>query len=140
MAKLNSYLNFDGNAEEAFRFYQSIFGGELTIHKMADMPGAEHLAENEKHRVMHISLPIGEDVLMASDILPSMGHVLNVGNNNYISVFTSSREEAERLYAGLSEGGVIEMPLEDMFWGDYYSSFADKFHVKWMVNYPAQNP
>ncbi|MCD8538431.1 MAG: VOC family protein [Leadbetterella sp.] len=136
--KLNPYLNFDGNAEEAFRFYQTVFGGELFVQKMSEAPGTENLPEEEKGRAMHVALPIGDgQFLMASDCVPSMGHVLRMGNNNYISVAPGSREEAKRIFDALSEGGVIEMPLEDMFWGDYFGSFADKFGVYWMVNHSA---
>lgn len=135
--KLNPYLNFAGNAEEAFRFYQSIFGGELFIQRMSEVPGMENLPEKEKDYAMHVSIPIGDGQhLMASDCLDSRGHVLDVGNNNYISVTPDSREEAERLFNGLSAGGDVEMPLEDMFWGDYFGSFADKFGVRWMINFP----
>jgi PhnB protein len=138
--KLNPYLNFDGNAEEAFKFYQSVFGGELFIQKMGEAPGTENLPENEKNLAMHVSIPIGDgQFLMASDCLKSAGHELNVGNNNYISVTPDSREEADRIFNGLSVGGKIEMPLEDMFWGDYFGSFEDKFGVRWMINYSA-NP
>lgn len=137
--QINPYLNFDGNAEEAFRFYQSVFGGELFIQKMNQAPGAENLPENEKNRVMHVSLPLaGGQHLMGSDCLPSAGHVLHVGNNNYISISPESREEADRIFNGLSAGGKIEMPLADMFWGDYFGSFADKFGICWMVNYTPQ--
>ncbi len=137
--KLNPYLNFDGNAEEAFRFYQTVFGGELFIQKMSEAPGTENLPEEEKGRAMHVAIPIGDgQYLMASDCLPSAGHVLNQGNNNYISVAPDSREEAERLFNGLSAGGEIEMPLADMFWGDYFGSFKDKFGVYWMINYNNQ--
>lgn len=136
---LNPYLNFDGNAEEAFRFYHSIFGGELSIRKMTEAPGTENLPDNEKNRTLHASLPVGKgQFLMASDCLPSAGHVLNKGNNNYISVSPDSRQEADRLFNGLSAGGKIEMPLADMFWGDYFGSFVDKFGVYWMINYSNQ--
>ncbi|SEJ61244.1 PhnB protein [Dyadobacter koreensis] len=140
MPKINTYLNFDGKSEEAFNFYKSVFGGEfLLVNRMSDMPGAEQLSEDEKGRIMHISLPIGkDDVLMASDIVPSMGHSLNVGNHSYISVFTDSREEADRLFSGLSVDGTIEMAMEDTFWGDYFGSFQDKFGIGWMINYPQQ--
>lgn len=134
----NPYLNFDGNAEEAFRFYQSIFGGELFLQKMSEVPDME-IPDAEKNRVMHVALPIGENqFLMASDCLPSMGHVLKTGNNNYISLAVDSREEADRLFNGLSEAGEIEMPMCDMFWGDYFGSFIDKFGVCWMINYNTQ--
>ncbi|TLV03734.1 VOC family protein [Dyadobacter luticola] len=140
MPKLNTYLNFDGQAEEAFTFYKSVFGGEFRmINRMSDMPGVENLPENERNRIMHISLPIGNDVLMASDIVPSMGHVLNKGNYAYVSVFVESREEADRIFAGLSVGGDIEMPMEDAFWGDYFGSFKDKYGVGWMINLPNQH-
>ncbi|WP_073096079.1 VOC family protein [Cyclobacterium lianum] len=134
--KTNPYLNFDGQAEEAFRFYQSVFGGELTVMKMSEAPNVDKLPEEERNRIMHISLPIGKDtILMASDILPSMGHTLKKGNNLYISIHPESKEEADRLFAGLSDGGEIEMVLEKQFWGDYFGSFSDKFGVLWMVNY-----
>lgn len=135
--KVNPYLNFDGNAEEAFNFYKSVFGGEFTTNmKMNEMPEGGKLPEDEQSRTMHIGLPIGEDtILMASDTMPSMGHKLIKGNNNHISLHPESREEADRLFNGLSEDGEIEMPMEDQFWGDYYGSFTDKFGVKWMINY-----
>jgi PhnB protein len=133
--QLNPYLNFDGNAEEAFKFYQSVFGGEMFLQRMNQAPGTEGLSENEKNRVMHVAITVaGGQHLMASDIVPSMGHKLIVGNNNYISLTPDTREEADRLFNGLSAGGKVEMPMEDMFWGDYFGSFEDKFGVKWMIN------
>lgn len=137
MPKLNPYLNFDGKAEEAFTFYKSVFGGEFVggIHRMGGAPGTENLSEEEKQRVMHIALPIGNDLLMASDIMPSMNQQLTVGNNNYISVFPDSRQQADEYFKALSEGGKIEMPLEDQFWGDYFGCFSDKYGVYWMINY-----
>jgi PhnB protein len=137
MAKMNPYLNFDGTAEEAFNFYKSFFGGEFqAVHKMADMPHAEQLPENEKNRIMHLALPIDEHtVLMASDIMPSAGHKLDVGNNVYISLHPQSREEADRLFNGLSADGVVEMAMADMFWGAYFGSFKDKYGVLWMINF-----
>lgn len=137
MPKLNPYLNFDGKAEEAFKFYQSVFGGEFVggVMKMGNVPGMENLSEDDKNRVMHIALPIGKDLLMASDIVPSMGQSLNQGNGNYISIFPDSREEADRIFSGLSADGEVEMPMQDQFWGDYFGSFKDKFEVYWMVNF-----
>ncbi len=138
MPKINPYLNFDGKAEEAFTFYKSVFGGAFLgeVYKLGNAPGAENLTEEEKNRVMHIALPIGKsDILMASDIVPSAGHKLSVGNNNYVSIFPESREEADHLFNGLSAGGTIEMPMADQFWGDYFGSFQDKYGVYWMVNY-----
>ncbi|WP_461534356.1 VOC family protein [Sinomicrobium sp.] len=138
--KLNPYLNFDGNAEEAFRFYQSVFGGELFVQKMSDVQGIGDLPEHEKDYAMHVSLPVGDgQLLMASDCLDSRGQKLTKGNNNYISIAPDSREEADRIFNGLSAGGQIEMPMEDMFWGDYFGSFTDKFGVRWMINFNPKN-
>lgn len=138
MAKLNPYLNFDGKTEEAFNFYKSVFGGEFKggISRLKDIPGME-VPEEAKELVIHIALPIGDDLLMASDIMP--GQTFVQGNNNYISVFPDSREEADRLFVGLSEGGEVEMPMADQFWGDYYGSLKDQFGVCWMINYHTQN-
>lgn len=137
MAKLNPYLNFDGKTEEAFNFYKSVFGGEFMgeVSRLKDVPGMQ-IPEEAKERVIHVALPIGNDVLMGSDIMP--GQPFTVGNNNYISVFPDSREEADRLFAALSEGGEVEMPMEDEFWGDYYGSLKDKYGVCWMINYHTQ--
>lgn len=138
--KVNVYLNFDGNAEQAFNFYKSVFGGEFTFKmKMGDAPDSEKLAKDELDRIMHISLPLGGDtVLMASDIVPSAGHVLKQGNTNYISIHPDSRQEADRLFEGLSKGGSVEMPMADQFWGDYFGSFVDKFGIYWMINHNDQ--
>ena len=137
MPKLNPYLNFDGTAEEAFKFYQSVFGGEFVggVMKMGNAPGTENLKKKEKNRVMHIALPIGKDLLMASDTMPSIGQTLTQGNGNYISIFPESREEADRIFNALSAGGEVEAPMEDQFWGDYFGSFKDKFGVYWMINF-----
>jgi len=137
MAKMNPYLNFNGKAEEAFNFYKSVFGGEFSaVHRMGEMPGGENIAENEKNNIMHISLPINEHTtLMASDIMPSYGHVLAEGNNVQISLHPESREETEYLFNGLSAEGKVEMPLEDTFWGAYFGSFKDKYGIYWMVNF-----
>lgn len=140
MKTINPYLNFDGKAEEAMNFYKSIFGGEFStsmrFSEMPPMPGAPPLPESEKNRMMHISLPLGNGItLMASDIMPSMGHKLTVGNNCYISFEAESKEEADRVFKGLSAGGKVEMPIADMFWGSYWGSFADKYGTLWMVNY-----
>lgn len=139
MAKMNPYLNFDGTAEAAFNFYKSVFSTEFLggIHRMGDAPGCGDLPAEEKNRVMHVSLPINDsgDILMASDIIPSMGHKLNVGNNVYVSLHPVSKEEADKLFNALSAGGEVEMPMADMFWGDYFGSFTDKFGIKWMINY-----
>lgn len=138
MAKLNPYLNFDGTCEEAFRFYKVVFGGEFLgdVHKMKDIPGME-IPEEAKNRIMHVALPVGNDLLMGSDVFPGQPFVQ--GNNNYISLFPESREEADRLFGALSEGGEVEMPMADQFWGDYFGSLKDKFGVYWMINYNSAN-
>lgn len=134
--QFNPYLNFDGKAEEAFRFYQSVFGGDLFLKRMNETPENKNLPEEEKNCVLHISLPLSNgQTLMASDRISSMGHRLKMDNNNYISIAPGSRDEAKRLFRELSKGGEIEMPLEDMFWGDYFGSFEDRFGVHWMINY-----
>ena len=138
MTKLNTYLNFAGNAEEAFKFYKSVFGGEFTsVVRFKDMPmEGVSIPKKDENKILHIALPVGkEDVLMASDTLESLGHKLNSGNNVYISIHPDSKAEADRLFKALSAGGTVEMPIANQPWGDYYGSFKDKFGVLWMVNY-----
>ena len=137
MPKLNPYLNFDGNSEEAFDFYKSVFGGEFAAKmRFKDTRQGADLSDQDKEKMMHIALPVGKDtVLMASDVLESLGHKLEVGNNFYISMNTDSREEADQLFNGLSEGGKIEMAMTDTFWGDYFGMLKDKFGTQWMVSY-----
>ena len=137
MTKLNTYLNFAGNAEEAFNFYKSVFGGEfMAVVRFKDMPmEGVTIPKEDENKIMHIGLPIGNDVLMASDTLESLGQKLTQGNNVYLSVHPESKEEADRIFNALSAGGTIEMPIADQPWGDYYGSFKDKFGVQWMVNY-----
>jgi PhnB protein len=132
---MNPYLNFDGDAEEAFNFYRSVLGGEFaTVMRFGDNPECGEISDDEKQLIMHIALPIdGGGMLMASDTLESFGQKLNVGNNLYISLSPETKEEADRIFAGLSDGGKIEMAMSDMFWG-YFGCFADKFGVQWMLN------
>ncbi|MEW6603083.1 MAG: VOC family protein [Thermoproteota archaeon] len=138
MTKINPYLNFAGNTEEAFNFYKSVFGGEFTSvirFKDMQMEGAV-IPKEDYNKIIHISLPIGkENVLMATDALESLGHKLTQGNNFYISVHPESKEEADRIFNALSAGGKIETPIAEQPWGDYYGSLEDKFGVHWMVNY-----
>ena len=139
MATINSYLTFDGNCEEAFNFYKSVFGGEFPmVGRFGDMPPAEGmppLPEDAKNRIMHITLPISEEtILMGSDTMPGV-HEHKIGNNISLSINTNSREEAERVFHGLSEGGNVTMPLSDTFWGAYFGMWTDKFGINWMVNY-----
>jgi len=138
MTKLNIYLNFAGNTEEAFNFYKSVFGGEFTsVVRFKDMPmEGVNIPKKDQNKIMHIGLPIAkDDLLMASDSLESLGQKLTQGNNVYISVHPESKGEADRIFKALSAGGTIEMPIADQPWGDYYGSFRDKFGVLWMVNY-----
>ncbi|TSC75304.1 MAG: PhnB protein [Parcubacteria group bacterium Gr01-1014_30] len=135
--KLNTYLNFAGNTEEAFNFYKSVFGGDLTpIVRFRDVPTeGVNIPKEDENKIMHVGLPIGGQMLMGTDALESLGQKLVLGNNSYISIHPDSKEEADRIFSALSEGGTIEMPIADQVWGDYYGSFKDKFGVQWMVNY-----
>jgi PhnB protein len=138
MLAVNPYLNFAGNTEEAFGFYKSVFGGEFTnIVRFKDMPmEGVNIPKADESKIMHIGLPIGKDqFLMATDALDSLGQKLVQGNNFYISLAPESKEEADRLFAALAVGGVVEMPIADAPWGDYFGSLKDKFGVQWMVNY-----
>jgi PhnB protein len=138
MAKLNAYLNFPGNAEEAFKFYKSVFGGEFrAVMRFKDMPIPGMPSDKkDENKIMHIALPIGkDDVLMASDALESHGQKVIVGNNVSISIFPDSKEEADRLFKALSAGGTIQMPLANQAWGDYYGGLKDKFEIQWMIDY-----
>jgi PhnB protein len=145
MARVNTYLNFPRNTEEAFNFYKSVFGGDfggMGIAHFGDIPAQEGmppLAENDKNLVMHIELPItGGHVLMGTDAPESMGFRVNFGNNVHISLEPDTRAETKRLFDALSADGKITMDLQDMFWGAYYGSVTDKYGVQWMVNCPAK--
>lgn len=137
MLTINPYLNFKGNTEEAFKFYKSVFGGEFAaLMQFKDAPEADKMPAGDRGKIMHVSLPIGKgNVLMATDALESMGQTLTVGNNFYISIHPDNKEEATRLFNGLSAGGKVTMPLGDTFWGAYFGMFTDKFGIQWMVNY-----
>ncbi len=137
MARFNPYLNFNGNAEEAFNFYKSVFGGEFAmLMRFRDVPGNEKMPAEVLDKIMHIALPIGNgNMLMASDTLESLGQNLVVGNNHYFMLGVDSKEEADTLFAKLSINGTVEMPLQDTFWGDYYGSFTDQFGIQWMIDY-----
>ena len=144
MAKaVNTYLIFNGNCEEAFQFYKSVFGGEFQyIGKYKDAPeeeGGEALSEEDSNRIMHVSLPIGSSVLMGSDSHPKFGDV-GFGDNFSISINTESTDEADRIFNGLSAGGKVEMPMNNTFWGSYFGMFKDKFGVNWMVSFDKNIP
>ena len=137
MATLNPYLNFPGNAEEAFNFYQSVFGGEFAaVQRFKDTPEADKASPEDANKIMHISLPIGKgNILMATDAIESMGHKLTTGNNFHLSIAADSEEEADKVFNGLSAGGQVTVPLQKMFWNAYFGMFNDKFGVQWMVNH-----
>lgn len=140
MAKVSTYLNFNRTTEAAFTFYKQVFGTEFIgeIGRMGDVPlqeGAKPSAEEDKNLVMHVALPIlGGHVLMGTDVSESMSFTLNPGNNVYINLEPDTRAETERLFKQLSEGGTIEMSLQEMFMGDYFGSCIDKFGTAWMFN------
>lgn len=135
MATVNTYLNFNGNTEEVFNFYKSVFGEEFTtLQRLKDTPDADKLSAGDKEKIMHVSLPIGGNVLMGTDVLESMPQV-TFGTNYSISISPESEEEAHKLFKGLSARGKVSMPLEKMFWGALFGMFTDKFGVQWMVNY-----
>ncbi|SDM11646.1 PhnB protein [Daejeonella rubra] len=140
MALINPYINFNGNAEEAFNFYKSVFGGEFAIiSRFKDLAGPEFpVSENEANKIMHIALPIGKNILMANDVPESMGRVNENENRSKISISTESKEEADKLFHGLSEGGKIEMPMADSPWGSYFGMFRDKFGIEWMIDFDAK--
>ena len=138
MAQINPYIHFNGNAEEAFTFYKSVFGGEFAmITRFKNMSIPEHpISENEANKIMHIALPIGKcSVLMGSDTPEFMGKHNENENRSKILISAESREKADQLFNGLSAGGKIEMPIADSPWGSYFGMFRDKFGIEWMVDF-----
>lgn len=137
MAQINPHINFNGNAEEAFTFYKSVFGGEFTkIVRFKDLSGPEFpVSENEAHKIMHIALPVGKNMLMANDVPESMGRTNENENRSKISISAESKEEANKLFHGLSAGGQIEVPIEESPWGSYFGMFRDKYGIEWMVDF-----
>jgi len=137
MATINPYLTFEGNCEEAFNFYRTVFGGEFTyLGRFHEMPDEFDIPEGQEDYVMHVSLPIGDEtVLMGSDTSEAFGDPVKKGNNFSISVNTDSREEADRFFNGLSENGGIIMPMNETFWGSYFGMLTDKFGIQWMVSF-----
>jgi len=139
MPTINPYLNFAGNTEEAFNFYKSVLGGAFTsLQRFKDTPEAGRVPDSEKDKIMHVSLPVGKNnMLMATDALASMGQKLTMGNNFSLSIEADSREEADRLFTGLSQGGKSVMAMADTFWGAYFGMVTDRFGIQWMVAYTA---
>lgn len=137
MATINPYINFNGNAEEAFTFYKSVFGGEFgSIVRFKDLASDEFpVPENEAEKIMRITLPIGNNVLIANDVPASLGPVSENENRSKIAVFAKSREEADTIFNGLTEGGAVEMPMDVSPWGTYFGMFRDKYGIEWTVEF-----
>jgi PhnB protein len=137
MTTINPYVNFRGNAEDAFNFYKSVFGGEFAmVQRFKDSPEAGRVKPQDQDKMMHIALPIGKDnVLMATDALDYMGHSYKEGNNFAISVSSDSQNEAEKIFNGLSSGGKVSVPFSKAFWGSYFGMLTDKFGMQWMVSH-----
>jgi PhnB protein len=140
MSRVSTYLNFARNTEEAFNFYKTVFGTEFEgeVNRFSQVPtqeGQPPMSDEDKNLVMHVALPIlGGHMLMGTDAPESMGFTVTPGNNVYINLEPDSRTETEKLFNTLAEGGKIEMPLQEMFWGDYYGACTDAYGVQWMVN------
>jgi PhnB protein len=139
MARVSSYLNFQGQAEEAFAFYAKVFGTQVTmLSRYSDMPaaGPQEIPAGERDLIMHAELPIlAGHVLMATDMLSSMGQATRIGNNTTLCLEADSREDADRLYGGLSEGGSEASPMADMPWGAYWGVTLDRYGIRWMINH-----
>ena len=139
MAQINPHINFNGNAEEAFNFYKSVFGGAFTkIIRFKDLSIPGHpISESEANKIMHIALPIGNTSLMANDVPDFLGRVNENENRSKIFVSAESKEEADKIFNGLSAGGTVEMPIDDSPWGSYFAMFRDKYGIEWMVEFDA---
>lgn len=139
MTTVNVYLTFNGNCEEAFNFYKSVFGGEFSyVGRFGDMPAesGHKMPAEDANKIMHISLPVGGDtVLMGSDTGGEWAPHFSIGNNFSISINTDSKANADKYFNGLSAGGEVTMPMQDTFWGDYFGMWKDKFGVSWMVSF-----
>jgi PhnB protein len=137
MATINPYINFNGNAEDAFTFYRSVLGGEFAkIIRFRELSSPEFpVPENEANKIIYIALPIGKNVLIANDVPASMGRVNENENRSKIAVSAESKEEADKLFNGLSAGGNVEMPIDNSPWGSYFGMFRDKYGIEWTVEY-----
>lgn len=141
MAQINPHINFNGNVEEAFTFYKSVFGGEFSkIIRFKDISNPEFpVTENDANKIMHIALPIGKNILMGNDVPESMGQTNENENRSKISISAESKEEADKLFNGLSVGGQIEVQIGDSPWGSYFGMFRDKYGIEWMVDFDPVN-
>lgn len=138
MATINPHINFNGNAEEAFTFYKSVFGGDFTrVIRFKELSSPEHpVSAKEENKIMHIALPIGKcNALMGNDVPEFMGRTNEAENRSKIAISAESKEEADGLFNGLSAGGQIEMPIADSLWGSYFGMFRDKYGIEWMVSF-----
>lgn len=137
MASINPYINFNGNAEEAFNFYKSVFGGEFeTVVRFKDLEGPDFpIAPEDADKIMRIVLPVGGNTLTANDVPASLGPVNEQENRSKISVIADSREEADKIFIGLTENGSIEMPMSDSPWSSYFGMFRDKYGIEWTVEF-----
>ncbi|MCX6118849.1 MAG: VOC family protein [Proteobacteria bacterium] len=137
MPTINPYINFNGNAEDAFEFYRSVFGGEFSkVIRFKDLESSDFkVSDKEKNKIMHIALPIGKNVLMANDVPEIMGRVNENENRSKISVSVESRKEADKLFSGLSKDGNVEMPISDSPWGSYFGMFRDKYGIEWTIEF-----
>ena len=138
MATINPWINFNGNAQEAFTFYKSVFGGEFTkVIRFKDIASPEFpVAEKDENKIMLIALPIGKsNALMANDVPEIMGQVNENENRSKISVSTESKEDADKLFNGLSAGGKVEVPMDNSFWGSYFGMFRDKYGIEWIIEF-----
>ncbi len=137
MPVINPWMNFNGNAEEAFTFYKSVFGGEFgTIVRFKDIASAEFpVAEKEAQKIMRITLPIGSNMLIANDVPEILGRVNENENRTKISVNAESKEDADKFFSGLSAGGTVEMPMAESPWGTYFAMFRDKYGIEWTIEF-----
>jgi PhnB protein len=135
MLQINPHINFNGNAEEAFTFYQSIFGGTFTkLMRFKDLASDDFpVPANEAEKIMLIALPIGNNVLMANDVPEILGRTNENENRSKISIIADNKEEADRVFNGLCAGGQVEMPMADGLWGTYFGMLRDKYGIEWMV-------
>lgn len=140
MKNINIYLNFNGNTEEAFNFYKSVFGGDFAmIQRFSQVPGIENLSPSDKEKIMHISLPIWNFILMWTDAVESLWQKVNMWDNFSISLHPESKEEADKIFWLLSDWWKVQVELQDMYWWAYFGMLTDRFWVQWMFNYAYQS-
>lgn len=139
MALINPHINFNGNAEEAFNFYRSVFSGDFAkIVRFKDLTSDRlPVSPHQANKIMHIALPIGNNLLMGNDVPEIFGHTNENENRSKISISAASKQEAERLFSGLSADGQIEFPISESPWGSYFGMFGDKYGIEWMVDFDA---